>query len=265
MRFPILAEDRAREMLDRIDPARNEAVNITPLQSHAGAGASLDEALIVSIVSKLEALRLEFAEDQRQFDAEASTVLHKLLPSDPELTSNDGFWRWMALGPLCPLSMWRFPPRATREERKEGESKPEKRFNRQNFGVGATARQRAECYPYKLWLRGELGHTPEDEDPYRFARRGDVDFWTSHIHRQTYTTNRRLCSALARFQYPDGLDGNPRLHPGVEDPTKNRLGVRSLAKRLRRIQASYELSLLDDDQLDALVLEQSQGLSEAKR
>ena len=258
MRFHILTEEKAKEILDVVESAAGIEPNVAGFQANSGAGESLPENLIDDVASQLIGLQQKFSDDTKGFDAEACVVLHKALPRDVEMLSNDGFWRWLALGPLREVIHWRFPLDSKVDERGDEVPAP---IHRPNYGVGSSARQRAECFPYKLWLRAELGHVAGSDDPYRYAKRGDVDFWTSHIHRQSYTTNRRLCSALVRFQYPDERKGKPRLLSGAENREKNRLGVRTLAKRLRRLQASFELTVLDDAQLDDLLLEQAKGLS----
>lgn len=261
MRFHVLAEGKAKEMIDLIDPPHYNSPEITTYQANAGAGTLLDDAVIEMLQTQLEALQKEFKDDTKRFDAEACVVIHKVLPHEQELLSNDGFWRWLALGPLLGITRWRFPPSQKRDDESGNEILG--RFNRTNFGVGASARQRAECYPYKLWLRAELGHTDDGKESYRYARRGDVDFWTSHVHRQSYTTNRNLCSALVRFQYPDEREGKPYLLSGTEKREEGRLGMRTLAKKLRRLQATYELTMLDVGQLHDLILEQAHSLRRA--
>jgi hypothetical protein len=260
VRFHVVTEEKAKEILDLIENSLEPQPDAAAFQSLSGAGETLPGHLIDEVASKLKELRQQFAEDTKRFDAEACIVLHQALPSDVEMLSNDGFWRWLALGPLRDLILWRFP--RGKKVNDLGDEVP-LRLHRPNFGVGASARQRAECFPYKLWLRAELGHVAGAAEPYRYAKRGDVDFWTSHIHRQSYTTNRRLCSALVRFQYPDEREGRPRLLSGTENKDKRRLGIRTLAKRLRRLQASFELTVLDDAQLDDLVIEQATGLTPA--
>lgn len=261
MKFKVLPQSRASEMLDQMDPPRNGRPSVGLFESRAGTGELVGDEVFTSLATALRDLQAELGTDTKQFDAEACVLVHSALPDDSELLSNEGFWRWLALGPFQGVVLNRFPPGKRIAAGPDG---PPPRINRPNFGVGASARQRSECYPYKLWLRGELGHVAGEHDPYRFAKRGDVDFWTSHIHRQTYTTNRALCRALVHFQYPDERAGRPRLAPGTDDPAKNRFGIRTLAKRLRRLQASFELSVLEEERLEELVSELAKGLTPAR-
>lgn len=260
MKYNVLDQRNANDILDRMDPPGNERPSVSGLGSKAGAGDGLEEEVIERLTKRLEEIKRATGGDAKQFDAEACMAVHEALPAEPDLLSDDGFWRWLALGPLQDIVAWRFPP--TKRRGPEGEELYP-RFNRQNFGVGASARQRAECYPYKLWLRGELGQVRDGGERYRFAQRGDVDFWTSHVLRQTYTTHRPLCAALVRFQYPDDKEGRPRLHPGEENILEGKLGIRTLAKRVKRLQASYELSIFSEAELEALLYENARDLTEA--
>ncbi|KFN48227.1 hypothetical protein P873_01335 [Arenimonas composti TR7-09 = DSM 18010] len=256
MRYPIVTVDRAHALLEEIRTSGHCQIESSGVVATAGAGDPFDLEAIEVLASELEIVRGSFAEDRKAFDAAACERIHRALP-DGECLSDDGFWRWLALGPLLGLVMWRFPLTTKDLEDGSTETLPPKP---QNFGIGASARQRSECYPYKLWLRAELGRVDEG-DEYRFARRGDVDFWTSHIHRQSYTTNRRLCSALVRFQYPDELDGRPYLHSGEEDRDRKRFGIRTLAKRIRRLQATYELTLMDDSGIEQMIVDLATDLT----
>jgi hypothetical protein len=260
MKFKVIDQSRARDMLDRMDPPINERPSIARFETKAGVGEMLEADVVENLTDGLLLLMREHANDTQAFDADACVLVHRALPDDTDLLSSDGFWRWLALGPLQDIVVWRFPPG---KGRIAGGNEVQPKFNRENFGVGASARQRSECYPYKLWLRAELGFTADGDDPYRFSKRGDVDFWTSHVLRQTYTTNRRLCAALVRFQFPDELGGRPFLIPGTEKIDEGRLGIRTLAKRIKRLQASTELTILVDEDLDALLSDLSRDLTRA--
>jgi hypothetical protein len=261
MKFKVLDQARAREILDRMDAPLNERPSLAGLESRAGAGEPLEDDVTQQLRTALLLLKEQYADDTQTFDAEACVLVHQSLPDEPDLLSNDGFWRWLALGPLQEIVVWRFPPGKGRVG-EEADTLP--KFNRENFGVGASARQRSECYPYKLWLRAELGRADDGGDPYRYAKRGDVDFWTSHVLRQTYTTNRALCAALVRFQFPDDRAGRPFLLSGTEKVNAGRRGIRTLAKRIKRLQATCELTVLEDHELDGLLSELAEGLTLAR-
>jgi len=260
MKYKILDQAKANELLDRIDPPHNELPAIVGAQK-AGIGELISDEVFEALSQRLSALKDEVELHTQRFDAEACVIVHQAIPDEADLLGSDGFWRWLALGPLQEIVLWRFP---AGKGKAIGEDGAQPKYNRENFGVGASARQRSECYPYKLWLRADLGSIADYGDPYRFARRGDVDFWTSHVLRQAYTTNRALCRALVRFQFPDDRGGKPKLVSGTENPTKGIRGIRTLAKRIKRLQASCELSILEDHELDALLSELADGLTPAQ-
>jgi hypothetical protein len=257
MKYPVLEQQQAHSVLDRMDPPYLEMPSVLGVSERAGAGEWIGDQVIAELTSLLLDVRGRIS-STKAFDAEACVIVHQLIPNDPELLADDGFWRWLALGPLQEIVAWRFPPAPRKTS--DGEPLPPT-FNRENFGVGVSPRQRSECFPYKLWIRAELGRVDDGGDKYRFARRGDVDFWTSHVLRQAYTTNRRLCAALVRFQFPDRRGGRPWLHPGTERPSVGIRGVRTLAKRIKRLQASCELSILEESELEELLSEHSQDLT----
>lgn len=255
MRYPTISVSTARQALAELDAGRT--FDLYAETVWAGAGAELDMQRIDRLAIRLEQLRSESDSladggkiSRHDFDRRAAEAIHGHLPRNAELTSSMDFWTWLAVAKLRDVVLWRFPPKAA-----EGDAS----VNLQNFGIGQSARQRCENFPYKLWIRAELAFDSGHSDPYRFARRGDVDFWTSHIHRQGYSSYRELGAALIRFQYPDELAGEPRLHPGEE--TEQKRGIRTLAKRLKRLQANVEFAYLQPDEMYVLVCEQARGLS----
>lgn len=259
MRFRTLGVVGAREALKAF--ADGKPFDLTSHVVWSGSGSELDPTKIDRLVEGLKSIRARLEEksngnsaklNRQEFDRAAAPLLHAIVPHDPELIASMDFWTWLAVVHLRDLIVWRFPPKASTV----GEPAS---WNAQNFGVGQSARQRSENFPYKLWLRAELAFDAGHEDKYRFARRGDVDFWTSHIHRQSYSSYRPLGSALIRFQYPDQLSGEPRLHPGEESDTKK--GIRTLAKRLKRLQANVEFGCLSREDFEGLVVEQARGLN----
>jgi hypothetical protein len=133
-------------------------------------------------------------------------------------------------------------------------------MNLDNFGLGS----RKECWPYKLWVRGELSFDDRAKDKYSVGRLGGVDIWTSHVHRQNFMSIRALFRGVFAFQYPKKLNGEPLLFEGEEDPKKNGVpGFRTLIKRLRENWASVEFSCLTYSEADALVRIHSKGLHRA--
>ena len=160
-----------------------------------------------------------------KFEAAACVLLHRRLPSDEALT-DPGFWVWFAVVPGLALIRERYP--AT-------ETKPVPDV--QNF----TSRSAKETLFYRLWVRAEVAREPSREDPYELARYGDVDFWRSHMFRQTFAEHRDLLTALVAFQYPEGPEGPPRLRG------KNQAELRELVKYLRRACANLTVEMMDEE------------------
>lgn len=172
-----------------------------------------------------------------RFEAEAAVVMFDGLRlsrpvSDPE------FWIWMAVATGAKLVAKRYPP--TDKNRIP---------DRSNF-TSANAR---ETYFYRLWARGFLGYDSEASDPYALVRAGDIDFWRSHILRQSLAEARALRHALIRFQYPDGP---------ASSPTLTTAQIRGLIKRLKRAAANINVEMLSPDQAENMIRRESRLLLE---
>ena len=102
-----------------------------------------------------------------------------------------------------------------------------------NYGIGA----RSENLIYRLWLRADLVFDDEADDCYHLCRRGQIDFYRSHLFRQGYANVRNFSRALLRFQYPHSDTTTPHLK--VDQ-------IRELVKRLRRLRANLFLEILDE-------------------
>jgi len=76
-------------------------------------------------------------------------------------------------------------------------------------------------------------------DRYHLCKRGQIDFYRSHLFRQGYANARDFARALLRFQYPHADTAAPNLK--VDQ-------IRELVKRLRRLRANLFLEILDEDE-----------------
>jgi hypothetical protein len=249
MKYKIIKPDQvtnlARALLDGGKPAWSD------FELEVGSGTLLAEQILYAIaggINKQRSLIDEKGLPRENLDAIAFEIIHKGRPSDGDMFGDPRFWTRFALVYLFEVIKWRFPGKGT------------KGFNLENVGVGS-ARRQTENYAYKLWIRGDISQLRDQKDPYKLGRFGDVDFWTSHIHRQGFANCRDVAAELIRFQYPPELKGQPRLLPGNEDPSKGKIGIRTLVKRIRRLWATVEYALLAADEIRAILQELSKGLS----
>jgi hypothetical protein len=230
---------------------RGEPVDFSEHEKEVGKGAPLSDAVLAAIAKDIDKLKRSIEKkkgDREELDRQAFELVHRKLPNAPDVLGDSRFWIRFALVYLFDVIVWRFPGKSTSG------------FNLENLGLGASMRKRGENYPYKLWVRGELSRKEKGADPYKFGRFGGIDFWTSHIHRQGFAKSRAIATELIQFQYPVELKGRPRLWPGEEDAAKAKRGIRTLVKRIRRLWATVEYTLLDAKEIQKLLRELSRGL-----
>jgi hypothetical protein len=231
MRYPFFDQQAARNYLIRKkaggDPGKAEFVKFK------GEGEDFPIFSFVALREKLDMLRRQYPEKLSarspqggKFEAEAFPFVHEYIKGDLEMHGDPDFWVYVSLGEFADLIEWRYAA-------EENESALA------NYGIG----NRFESFFYRLWMRGDIGYEPKKTDKYVLAKRGDMDFWRSHVHRQRYGNCRNLARALVSIQYPDET-GKPAL------PTED---IRELAKKLRLIYANLEYSFLDSKQASSLI------------
>lgn len=176
------------------------------------------------------------------FECELGILLHRNL--SPAHGPSPGFWRWAALRLLADVT-------ADRHHSRYGKFPAS-----DNYGLGPAT----ECFPYRAWLRAEIGHdrTASANEAYRLARRGNQDFWRSHLIRVSYSSLKPVAHALIEFQYPDE-SGRPLLFAG-SDPT---IGMRVLAKRVHLAHQESRFNGLSTSQCAAIIRELADGLSKS--
>jgi hypothetical protein len=150
-----------------------------------------------------------------EFEIKAGPVIHAHLPSHEALADPE-FWTWLAVMHGAPIINWRY------------ENDP----NAQNFGIGSPG----ENLFFRMWLRAEVAYTASLSDPYELARVGDIDFWRSHIFRQSYADARSFARALLDFQFPQKAGRKPRLSIAE---------IRDLAKHLKRARTNLLFEVMD--------------------
>jgi hypothetical protein len=174
-----------------------------------------------------------------KFEAEIGVLLHELIDDSAAIGDPD-FWRWVALGPLLEATI----DRSSNSKGMGGVG---------NYGFGSWV----ECFPYRAWLRAEIGCdlTADRKTRYQLAMRGDQDFWRSHLIRIRYAFHKEMAHALIEFQNPTH-DGQPLLK--TADKTD---GIRMLAKRLARTHANMAYPLLDREQCSCVISRLAHGLT----
>lgn len=199
--------------------------------------------LCEGLVNQLDSLLSEREGDKRishdRFEAEGAIILYDGLGMSPPV-SDPEFWIWLAVSPGADLVAKRYPAA-------EMKIIPD----RSNF-TSASAR---ETLFYRLWARGHLGKDLHAEDPHHLTRSGDIDFWRSHILRQSLTEARAFRHAFIRFQYPAGSASAPRLHTHE---------IRGLIKRLKRAAANINTEMLEPEQARQMIEREWKQLQESR-
>ena len=178
--------------------------------------------------------------DVNSFDRHASVILHRDLDLPPNLVADDGFWRWLAVENLWPIV----------EARAGGEW-----AHLRNYGIDASATDNRIAI---LWFRADMVYDEVSQDPYHLARQpAHTDFWESGIIRHRYAWSPNLARSLVRFQYRNASSAQAFLHSTDER------GIRELYKRLRRLHSTVSFEYLNDQELQAILEEKSDGLTRA--
>jgi hypothetical protein len=173
----------------------------------------------------------------RQFEASAVVEVHKAMPPHHPALAEPGFWTWLATTHFRDLIEWRYG------------NKPEGP-DLKNYGVGAGG---AENFLYRLWLRAEIAYDRRAQNPYHLAPVGDVDFWRSHVFRQSYSYARRFARALIIFQFC-----------GPKVPRLDIDQIRKLAKRLKAARTNLLVEMMDPDRAALFIENESSKLADAR-
>ena len=217
MSYPVMSKAEARAALHAPDAAA-----AVPRSSDAGAEVDWDELAERLSSELLNLVRVHAATgkvDGKAFESAAAPLVHRLLPRHPALSDAE-FWLWLAVYHGRDVVRERYADRPTVDDA--------------NYGVGGAG----EHLLYRLWLRAEIAVDAAGADPYFLVRAGDIDFWRSHVFRQGYGDVRHFARALVHFQFQAGADPKRRLSV---------VGIRELAKRLRRARSNLAFELMSDD------------------
>lgn len=226
MRYPVVGSSDASTILHA--RRSGSTIDAERLVHGRGEGADLPQNFVAALRNDLERVRRRFANglaspaDANRFEAEAAQLVHRRVPSQPDVLADADFWTWLAVIHFSEIIEWRY-------------GNPTGGAKVANYGIGA----RNENLLFRLWLRADLVLDPEAQDRYHLCNAGQIDFYRSHLIRQGYANARAFARALLRFQYPGKDPAVPKLK--IKE-------VRELVKRLRRLRTNLFLEILDENE-----------------
>jgi hypothetical protein len=231
MRYPVLSPADASAYL--FSKRAGNPVDVDRLLKTRGDGEALVQNFVDGLRADLAVLKdkyptgLKGAKEANQFEAGAAKAIHQHVALPAEVLADPDFWLWLAVVHFGDIVEWRYgnPPAGT---------------GLPNYGVGA----RSEKLMYRLWLRAELVLDDTATDTYHLCKRGQIDFYRSHLFRQGYANARNFARALLRFQYP---------HSDVAAPFLKVDQIRELVKRLRRLRANMFLEILEEEECKKVI------------
>lgn len=236
MPYPIISRSEARAWLL---PSDGQADPALPQVRYSDDGADEDwDAIGEELATFLNGLLDTYKPSKGaigggEFEAAATAHVHEILPTHPAL-ANPEFWTWLAVVHCRSVI-----------DRRYGESRDPK-----NFGIGTAI----ENLLYRLWLRAELSVDDGRTDKYDLARRGDIDFWRSHLFRQGYGNCRTFSRALISFQFPSDASDKPRLKIAQ---------IRALAKQLKRARSNLMFELMSEARATSFIDSQWERIASA--
>jgi len=227
MSYPTLSRTDARAYLDAL---KHDITPDPPVIRSIEEGTELDwESLAADLMAKLSKLTAGHPVKKRSdprgaaFEIAAAPIIHKHLPSHEALADAD-FWTWLTLMHGKAIVQWRY------------EDDP----NPKNFGIGSPG----ENLLFRIWLRAEVAHVPASPDPYELVGVGDIDFWRSHVFRQSYADARAFARALLNFQFPK--EGGRKARLSIHE-------IRDLAKHLKRARTNLLFEVMDAERAKGFI------------
>lgn len=232
MRYPIISTKDASSYL--ASKRAGTPIELERLVRMRGDGPEMDYTPISDLRADLDILMRQFGTDgmksmtkANQFEADAATAIHRRLSLPVDVLADPDFWLWLSVTHCSDVVEWRYGNTAG------GTGLP-------NYGIGA----RNENLLYRLWLRADLVLDDEADDRYHLCKRGQIDFYRSHLFRQGYANARNFARALLRFQYPHEEATTPRLK--VDE-------IRTLVKRLRRLRTNLFVEILGEQECRSVI------------
>lgn len=236
--YPVLSQGQANRRLVelRSDPLYPHHERVDP--------STIDNSDVRSLIRGLDRIRgaLGRLGRGRPFDRFASQVIHRSARTLPIYVQEDpGFWRWLAIEQGADIVEHRYGASANAGSR--------------NFGLGP----RWDSMFMRLWFCAAVSFDPDESDPYRRTKLGDVDFWVSGVLRHRYGSARNLVKAFAEFAYddPKSPERDRWQREGVSDRDR---GIRILYKNLSRLHATVAYEMLSLKQCTAILNRLSENL-----
>lgn len=227
MSYPVMTTSDATAYLN--NKRAGGPLDLDRLVRVRGEGAELDLTFVGGLLSDLASLKSTYGSDgmksqkkANELEAEAARAIHLRVKVPVEVLGDADFWLWLAVVHFGDVVEWRY-------------GNPANGTGLANYGIGA----RGENLMYRLWLRAELVNDDQADDRYHLCKRGQIDFYRSHLFRQGYANARNFARALLRFQYP---------HDDTAAPYLKVDQIRELVKRLRRLRANLFLEILDEQE-----------------
>lgn len=246
MKYPVLSTSDAGKLIELM--RKGEAPNPASFAKTVGSGPRLAEELIISAANRVREIQAKFPavlkykdKNGGEFEAAAGEALHKALNIPPEVSGDDGFWRYLAVAHLFEVVVWRHPSKV-----------PGEFTNLANFGLGSLW----DNLVARMWYRFEVARLPDEDDPYVLCRLGDQDLWRSHILRIRFGAARHMVKTLLSFQYPDRDTNKPRLPMS----SKADSGIRLFIKRLQRLHATTSFEILTEEESLAIMADLAKDL-----
>ena len=224
MTYPTITVESARKMLKHHDEGTIDE-SVLAAETEQQPDGDVDPGSIIDLANHLEEIVLSVKGKRgwgAMFEQLAAPSVHEKLNLSLITAGDAGFWRWLMFtndGRFADIVDLRHPTKKL--HRREG-----------YMGFGPLQ----EGFLAYLWLRANAVYERDASDPYLLCRRGQSDFWTSHIIRIDYGSIPAMARAFVRYVHPE--ENTQRLELGE---------YRELTKELTRRNASTLLELLDDE------------------
>jgi hypothetical protein len=238
MRYPIITPADASAFLS--SKRNGNALDLNRLVKTRGDGPQLNQDFVNGLRTDLAALKAKYPDglksqkNANQFEADAARVIHQHVGFSPDVLGDPDFWLWLSIAHFGEIVEWRY-------------GNPEHGTGVANYGIGT----RSENLLYRLWLRADLVLDERSKDKYHLCRRGQIDFYRSHLFRQKSANVKNFARALLRFQYP---------HFDAAAPNLKIDQIRELVKRLRRLRANLFLEILDEQECRKVIEDEASRL-----